>query len=301
MNSNSFRSNVKDELNRATNNYGNDYIFFIGAGFSKRYLNLPGWRDLLQQILDIIESPYPVTFYEQSSYDLISAAESISKEVHKWAWGVGKHLFPEEIFRSEINYHRFMKILIAREIQKSTINFSLSKMDTLLRQEIDLFKTINTHTLITTNYDNFLESIFGYPSVYGKDTVLHDTRKFGTVLKPHGCCNNPESIAIFPSDYEEISLKHQYFFSKILTFFAEKPIIIMGYSLSDPDIKEILINVSNSLGKNILDNVFYVAFNEEPSVWNNDIFQINLDNKTSQCFIIKTKSYDWIFENLSSN
>jgi len=34
----------------------------------------------------------------------------------------------------------------------------------------------------------------------------------------------------------------------------------MGYSLSDPDIKKILINVSNSLGKNILDNVFYVAF-----------------------------------------
>lgn len=60
----------------------------------------------------------------------------------------------------------------------------------------------------------------------------------GEIYKIHGSCNNSESIVITENDYSVYNKRNAYLSAKLLTIFLEHPIIFLGYSLNDSNIKK---------------------------------------------------------------
>ncbi|HDD6904891.1 TPA: SIR2 family protein, partial [Staphylococcus aureus] len=100
-------------------------------------------------------------------------------------------------------------------------------------------------SIITTNYDNLLEEIFPDYEVINGQQIIKEKKAtdIGHILKIHGSIDNPSSLVISKKDYEEFNSKQIYLIAKLFTYFVEHPIIFIGYSLNDSNIKSILGNV----------------------------------------------------------
>lgn len=103
--------------------------------------------------------------------------------------------------------------------------------------------------IITTNYDDFLESHLQFPVYIGQNDLFNvsTTYKLGEIYKIHGCLSKPNSIILNEEDYINIYERYQYLSAKLLTFFIEHPIIFIGYSISDKNIKDILVDINKCL------------------------------------------------------
>ncbi len=117
---------------------------------------------------------------------------------------------------------------------------------------------MSPHAIITTNYDSLIESIFpDFEPVIGQQILRANTFSIGELFKIHGSVTDSKSLVLTDSDYEEFSKKKKYLSAKLLAFFAEHPLLFIGYSASDPNIHEILsdideiLTVENSLIPNI--------------------------------------------------
>lgn len=84
-----------------------------------------------------------------------------------------------------------------------------------------------------------LESLFPEFKVFvgQDDLVFHRTFEMGEIYKIHGSMDNPESMVLEEADYVKLAETQDYLAAKLLTIFMEYPIIFIGYSLNDPDIK----------------------------------------------------------------
>ncbi|WP_026883551.1 SIR2 family NAD-dependent protein deacylase [Clostridium akagii] len=113
--------------------------------------------------------------------------------------------------------------------------------------EILELKKIHPKAIITTNYDTLIEDFIfmGRCDVQigqegflcGKENMEEDR---SNLYKIHGCITKPDTIVITKEDYDGFFNKSKYLYSKILTMFWEYPVIFIGYSISDRNIKDIL-------------------------------------------------------------
>lgn len=99
--------------------------------------------------------------------------------------------------------------------------------------------------IITTNYDLFFETYLSQYKIYiGQQALLFSQLQgIAEVYKIHGSLNDPQSIVINEKDYKEFKEKREYLAAKLLTIFMEYPIIFMGYSISDSNIRDILSSI----------------------------------------------------------
>ncbi len=127
----------------------------------------------------------------------------------------------------------------------------LTRKEVALKEEIDaLIKNkVKIAGVITTNYDLLVENIFPHFSVYKDQFELLNSRSFcfSELYKIHGCCTKPESIVFTKEDYDVIDRTNMYLAAKLLTIFVEFPVIFIGYSLSDEDIRKIFRDISKCL------------------------------------------------------
>lgn len=68
-------------------------------------------------------------------------------------------------------------------------------------------------------------------------------------------------MIIAKKDYDEFNSKQIYLISKLFTYFVEHPVIFIGYSINDDNIKSILNNVKKIYGVesgNKLENVWFI-------------------------------------------
>ncbi|MCP6744893.1 SIR2 family protein, partial [Klebsiella pneumoniae] len=74
--------------------------------------------------------------------------------------------------------------------------------------EMELFAKAsrNIGSVITTNYDRFIETLIGFNPIIGNDILL--SNPYGSVYKIHGCVSHPESIVISDSDYERFKINN---------------------------------------------------------------------------------------------
>ena len=100
----------------------------------------------------------------------------------------------------------------------------------------------NIAGFITTNYDNFLNIIApDYITFVGQEELLFNSiQNIAEIYKIHGSISNPDSIIITSSDYDKFNRKASYLTAKLLTIFLENPIIFIGYSISDKNIRNII-------------------------------------------------------------
>lgn len=270
-------------------------VLFVGAGLSKRYLNLPNWKELIEEMLLLIEHDMPLDYYMQLTDktflddDLVEVAEHVAELVHKWAWKKRAELdFPESYYHQDLPHTIFFKHLVSGIIRRRTV-FSSEFED-----EIKKLKAIRTNLIVTTNYDAFLENLFGFEVNVGKKISGAPDKQ--RVFKVHGCQEEPESIIILPSDYEKFSINHKYVFSKLLVHFVEDTCLFLGYSLSDPHMQELIFDASEASGKQVLGNVFLVDYGDEPRELQSDAhFELMRDRRLAKINTIKTTEFDWIY------
>lgn len=181
-------------------------------------------------------------------------------------------------------------------------------------QEIRELRRISPKAIITTNYDTLLEDIIfkGRCNVHiGQAGFSNEvSRPEGKIdlYKIHGCMTKPDSIIITKEDYDNFVDKGKYLYSKIFTLFWEYPVIFIGYSVSDRNIKAILTVMVDIMEekdrKEFEKNIWVVdyAANGVESVTEKEIELLNGKNITVTCFRLKyyLKLYRAIQETISS-
>lgn len=211
-------------------------IFFIGSGISRRYLGLPNWMGLLEKIAE-----RAVVNFEDLKK--LGNNEKIAQELEYF------------YFRKQTD--ESIKGKQRRELMRDAIADIIRQYSKFedegkeIAGEIEALKRTRPKAIITTNYDDFLEQIFGNRCrrYIGQKVVAsrEDNKKVDEeiieIYKIHGCISEPDSIVITKEDYDDFFEKSKYLYAKILTLFCEYPLIFMGYSISDRNIKDVLTTI----------------------------------------------------------
>ncbi len=273
---------IKNELLKRFSHLESLPFLFIGSGISRRYLGLEDWEGLLRKFSTEItgnEFQYEIYENEVKEQGKFKKAPKIAELLERDF--VKKYLTDEKYLQDRMKYKE--------EIQKGISPFKLALAEhfknTKLHEENEELKILknaaikNIAGVITTNYDELLENIFKDYTVYigQEELIFSNIYEVGEIYKIHGCCSKPESIIINTKDYEQFSNKSAYLTAKLLTIFLEHPIIFMGYSISDENIRNILESISNCLSQdklNILkDRLIFIE-------WTSDINKKEISTHT---------------------
>lgn len=244
-------------------------ILFIGSGFSQRYINSPTWKELLKQLID--ENPeikMPLEFFIQEhngDYAKIASALVDYYRTYSWNNHTDEKNFPPFLFTAT-SRSIHMKYKIASILQDLMEEFNADNHE--LHDEIKLVKKLSPQAIITTNYDNLLEELFPkYEAIVGQHVIKKKkSTDIGHILKIHGSVEDCDSIIIEQQDYDNFSERQIYLIAKLFTYFLEHPIVFIGYSLSDENIKSILYNVKqiiDSEAEAMIDNMWFIDWSRE--------------------------------------
>lgn len=250
--------NIKNEILKKLQKVESAPFLFVGSGLSRRYLNSENWEDLLRKFSE-------ETTGNEFQYELYKNEITEEKEYGKLPQ-VAK-LLEKDFIKAFLTQEKYETI---RENNKEMIQKGVSPFKIALGEyfkekkfdknnnEIKLLKKIaakNIAGVITTNYDQFLEEIFqGFKTYIGQEELIFSSiYEIGEIYKIHGCCSRPESIVITEADYESFIKKSDYLTAKLLTIFLEHPIIFIGYSITDMNVRNILKSISNCLSQDKLE------------------------------------------------
>ena len=198
-------------LSKFMESYVNHPVVFVGAGFSRRYLvGTYSWSELLKKIVYEMKGSHDFYFdaagrnaNSLGEIDLPKVASEIETEFNRLLEADRNGKFK----RINDKYYEYaasgnysasrMKIFISELVDLHQINDG-DKYAT----EMELFAKAsrNIGSVITTNYDRFIETLIGFNPIIGNDILL--STPYGSVYKIHGCVSHPESIVISDSDYE---------------------------------------------------------------------------------------------------
>ena len=254
--------------------YRNHPILFVGTGISLRYLkNSFTWDDLLSKIaFELTENPeyyfdVKAECHNNGKFDYLKIATIIEDKfniiLQEERNGKFKHIndiFYENMAKG-VNLSRF-KIYIAELFSK--LDFREDMAD-----ELRNLKKIrkNVGSIITTNYDGLIEHIFEFTKLIGNNILL--SNPYGSVYKIHGCFENPEKIIITERDYLTFDNKFELIRAQLLSLFIHNPIIFLGYSVGDDNIKKILktifsyVEPNSELATKIKNNFLLVEYGKE--------------------------------------
>lgn len=334
-------------------------IFFIGSGLSRRYLDTPDWKGLLEeisknvgkgfeQVKNLYEGDYEklgqeLEYYcfrnaeedEGSDHRLIfrnKIAEIIKKYCDKFNSNLGQiqsqALSENEEFNKSVN-DKLKKIEEDNHSEKEygekyrELANEIEVFSEKYRKKVEIeeLRKITPKAIITTNYDTMIEEI-----IYKGKTKCHVGQKLFRdieddyamnaqsretkvdLYKIHGCIKQPETIVITKEDYDNFFQKSKYLYAKILTLFCEYPLIFMGYSISDRNIKDVLTTIIDILSeeeqKKFLSHIWVLGRSEKESLDTYSEKTIELLNGKTikiQCFDIYDYSKFFKTINIATN
>lgn len=303
------------EMKQNLKEKGKQPIFFIGSGLSKRYLNSPSWKELLEEITKKASCDYKEIEklcngeYEKIAQELeyycfrnvkdeeMGENKKSHREIlrdyiakifnnYKEEYKEKTTLEKRKKFNSEIknllmkieeldNLNETSKIQDYDDISKKIKKYS---DDLKNLKEIEELRKINPKAIITTNYDTLLEDIIfenrchrrigqeGFSDNSSISKNHSNSENEIDLYKIHGCVTKPDSIIITKEDYDNFFQKSRYLYSKIFTLFWEYPVIFIGYSVSDRNIKDILTVMieimTEEQRENFLRHIWIVDFEE---------------------------------------
>ena len=230
-------------------------FLFAGSGVTRRYYGLPGWEELLQTFaLRLNKDRFSYQAYKSKAEALFEKDEvlpmtaSLIQRDFDAAWYAAPSLrrLDERGLRAvEAGVSPFKAEVAAFIGSKTALNPAYM-------QELQKLRAIGKKNLagvITTNYDQFFESTFeDYKSFAGQDTlVFSPIQGIAEIYKIHGSISDPKSIVITAEDYKTFNDKGKYLAAKLMTIFMEYPIIFVGYSITDSNIRRILSDIVTCL------------------------------------------------------
>lgn len=192
----------------------------VGAGMSKP-CGLPTWRELLRAPLK------EIGLNVDKETDLLSAAQYFTNVKNR---------------RSDLTQH-IINLFTAQRAKPSTAH--------------QLLASLPIKYVWTTNYDTLLEQAFEeqgkkvdtkrkpedmcYP-IPMRDVVIH---------KMHGDITLAGDITLITDDYEEYQTKNELFSNALKTDLSSKTFLFIGFSMSDPNILNMLGYMKQKLGKHV--------------------------------------------------
>lgn len=228
-------------------------FLFIGSGFSKRYFNLFSWDELLRHFA--YEFSQDEFKFEKYKNDINSSipnilypkiASLLEKEYNAAILSLDKYKDFREKYKEQIQ-SGISPFKIALSIYFANID-----IQSCTNEEFILFKdNVQAHIagVITTNYDLVLDAVFDKFTIYTnqEELIFADIYNIGEIYKIHGSAINPNSIIITEEDYNMFNKKYAYLTAKLLTIFLENPIIFIGYSINDSNIRSIMKSIAECL------------------------------------------------------
>jgi hypothetical protein len=274
-------------------------FLFIGSGVSIRYCGIPTWMNLLKGFVEINTQCFNQKFGYYSSKcsnDPLAIATSLAEEFHEHWWQSNDYEESRSMYADIAgqDIESAFKIELARYVE------SRKKVNPELEHEIELISQAVISGILTTNWDNFLQEVFPEFQIQigQREAIFADHKSIGELYKIHGCTSKPETLVVTNKDYSRFMENDHYLNAKLLTLFAEYPIIFLGYSLSDPNIELILKNLISCLDKNLFhaeklqNRLFFVEWQDKPC-----LPTIETSSYTSNSIIIplvKIKAHDYI-------
>jgi hypothetical protein len=210
----------------------------------------------------------------------------------------------------EINDKFYKKMSSGVDITRMKIYISSLLKSYSIRDNVDdeikVLKNArkNVGSVITTNYDTFIEDIFEFNPLIGNDILL--SNPYGSVYKIHGCVNSPDKIIITNKDYEIFDKKYELIRAQLLSLFIHNPIIFLGYSMEDENIKNILktiftyIDHTSSQADKIKRNFLLVEYEERSN--NEEVVEHDIvieGSHTIKINKIKTDAFKSIYNEIS--
>lgn len=193
----------------------NRAALFIGAGVSRSVQGLPDWKELIEPLkAGILDCPNDATLLDIAQYyanqeGSVELARQLKAKLEK------DDLEPSEIHHS------------------------------LVRLPVD--------RIYTTNFDTLLER--AYKKVSGRDAqritrAAHVALTSGglSIVKLHGDLDDPEHIVITAGDFEDYFESHTALGQQLTSDLARRVILFVGYSFTDPDIRNILRQTRRAMG-----------------------------------------------------
>lgn len=269
-------------LEELVKSFSSSPFLFVGSGISRRYSGSPSWEELLQYFASRVNADvFSYRNFETQAKEKIRQSNgSYSKEF----------LFPmiAELIASEFN-SKWLGNPAFRKIDKDSENLilkgeaspfyvelaqylsSFSEVNQEYLDEIQLFKEAARNSIsgiITTNFDTLMEEFTGFLPIIGQEQLLFSTTlNIAEVYKIHGSVTEPNSLVICKEDYDKFNKKSAYLAAKLLTIFLEYPIIFIGYSLTDANIRNILNSIIGCLTeknlKKLEDRFIFIEYNRE--------------------------------------
>lgn len=297
-------------------------ILFVGSGITKRYIeNSPDWHELLKSFWDKLD--FGNSFYGQlniikSEIDKESIVGDVEKEflanikiasmiTDRFVEYFNKELITINDFTPEDSYKKGIcpfKMAISNEFR----NYDLKNEK---QNEIQAFRNLvkKSQFIITTNYDDFIENLCknkknneNLVKYVGANGFFSQTENASEIYKIHGCVEYPNEIIIDEKDYSEFGKKEILVSAKIVSMLMDNPIVFLGYSLTDLNIRNIIKNVSAALSDDEI-KVFSkrVAIVEWKPDERNILEEIVDDRDLGVSLrVIKTDNYEELFNRLSS-
>lgn len=242
-------------------------VLFIGAGISRRYLHrYPNWEQLLKySYTKISDDPYDYQGHLDSlsrkydnQFDInVNLASIIEDEFNKAFYSRKINLNIGGKNPQWVNQHVSpYKMYLAHFFKKMKLHHN-----TYLKEELNAFRSLKNKisAIITTNYDLFLENeIFSddyQVFCHQNELFSADSYNIAEIYKIHGCALDANSILITKKDYDNFNNTRKLFIAKMLTLFAESPIIFLGYSFTDKNIQEIIADFLSCLTEKELENI----------------------------------------------
>lgn len=181
-------------------------ILFVGAGLSQAS-GLPGWKKLFETFCKELQCP--------DEDDFPAAATALIQEgIHN---------------RNEIIEH------IVKQI---------GKVDLELNQNHDLIKRLPINIIITTNYDNLIEDLYGASKlkrIYSDEGMAYfdPTAKKKQLIYLHGDINHPESMVVSSIDYQNFAEKRPKMVERLKILLQDYTFLFIGYGANDPNLHAI--------------------------------------------------------------
>ncbi|HAV5451922.1 TPA: SIR2 family protein [Acinetobacter baumannii] len=303
-------------LNEFFQQIKNHPILFLGTGFSLRYLKKSyTWEGLLQKIADDL-------FYDDSnpnwqreylrlksrcfindnvSFELV--AQELETIFNATVIDNDNEIFNgvrEQYFESIDNNKKFSafkayisELLSNHEIREDKV----SEIEELIKARKNL------SAVITTNYDLLTERTFEFfTPLIGNNILL--SNPYGSIYKIHGCVSDSRNIIITAEDYEKFDKKYELIKAQMLSLFMHNPVIFIGYSITDENIRSILktifsyVDTNSEMAQKIRNNFLLVEY--EPNSQSIEVLAHDIDIKDIGIIRIKTDNFSEIFRNISN-
>ncbi|GAA8739300.1 SIR2 family protein [Helicobacter pylori] len=215
MNSQQYKEFIETSIDNIRKAHNENYLsIFAGAGISAES-KLPKWGDLINELQRYL---YGDT---KKNEDYLVLAEKFYNQF------------------GESFYYQTLKSLIPDSAKKNDLHLEIVKL--------------NIKNLITTNWDNLFEQAINeegrFFNIIKSDKDIGSSTGFAKFIKMHGSLDE-NNIVFKEQDYLEYSKHFPLIENYIKGVFSTDTVILLGYSLSDQNVKQVISWV-NSHSKSV--------------------------------------------------